>query len=158
MNAVDIVIIAILVAVTLVGVLEGFIVETAAILGAVLGLAIAQHEYLNFRHLLVQVFPSSKGLTAVAYLMVFVVVWAAVILVARRVRSLVHMLMLGLFDRAGGALIGFLQGLILVELLLAIGLRLPNQTLHQDIRRSALSPTFQSVVPLVDRLFPHLPH
>jgi membrane protein required for colicin V production len=158
MNGVDILIIAILIAATLIGLLEGFIVQTAAILGAVLGLAVAQREYLNLRQLLVQVLPSSQWLSAIAYLLIFAVVWTAVVLIARRLRSVVHMLMLGLPDRAAGAVIGFLQGLILVELLIAIGLRLPNQSLHHDIHHSTLGPTFQTVIPWVDRLFPHLPY
>jgi membrane protein required for colicin V production len=157
-NAVDVVIIAVLASATLVGFVQGFIVQISVILGSILGLAVAQREYLNFRSLLVHVLPSSKWLTAIAYLVIFAIVWAAVIVIARRLRGVVRMLMLGFLDRLAGALVGFLQGLILVELLIALGLRVSNQNLHSAIRSSTLGPTFQTVVPLVDKLFPHLPY
>jgi membrane protein required for colicin V production len=158
MNAVDLLIIAILISAVVVGFLEGLIVEVAAIVGSLLALAVAQREYLNFRSLLVHVVPGSRWVSAVAYLAIFCVVWAAVIFVARRVRGVVHMLMLGPLDRLGGVVIGFLQGLILVELVIALGLRVTNKDLHRAIHTSALGPTFQTVIPWVDKLFPHLPY
>jgi membrane protein required for colicin V production len=158
MNAVDLVIVAVLAIATIGGFLQGFVVQIATILGAVLALAIAQREYLNFRSLLVHVAPSSKWVTVIAYLVIFLFVWAAVILIARRLRSLVRLMMLGWMDRAAGAVIGLLQGVLLIELLIALGLRVANQSLHHAIRHSTLGPALQSVIPWVNQLFPHVPY
>lgn len=157
MNAVDVVIVGVLVLATLGGFGQGFIVEVATILGAVAALAAAKLEYGVVRNLLELAVPHSRWVTAISYLAVFLVVWAVIITVARIVRRIARLLMLGFLDRLGGAVIGLLQGALVVELLLYLGQRVPNSDLHRLIKHSRLAPSFLHVVPYIDKLFPHVP-
>lgn len=142
----------------IVGFRRGFIMEVAVLMGAVIALAVAKLAYPDVRHQLAHVASKSPWLTAIAYLGVFLVVWSAIIMVARIVRKIAHLLMLGLFDRLGGAVLGVLQNALVLELLLYLGKRVPNHALHLAIKHSTLAPVFLRAVPLVDRLFPHVPY
>jgi membrane protein required for colicin V production len=136
---------------------QGFVLETAGIFGAVVALAVARLEYSDVRTMLQQFAPHSAWLTIVAYLLIFLLVWGAIIIVARKIRSLVRLMMLGWLDRLGGALIGLVQGALLVELLLYFTRRVPNAQLRHLAHHSALAPAFLSVMPLVNHLLPHVP-
>lgn len=140
------------------GFLRGFIIEVAVILGAVAALAVAKLAYPDVRHQLSHIVAKSPWLSAIAYLGVFLIVWSAIMILARVARRVARLLMLGLFDRIGGAVIGVLQSALLLELLLYLGKRVPNHALHHAIKHSLLAPAFLRVIPLVDRLFPHVPY
>jgi membrane protein required for colicin V production len=157
-NAADIVIIVLLALGFLNGLRQGFVVEVATIFGAVVALAIAKAEYSPVRHLLATVAPRSPWLTVISYLAVFLVVWAVIVAVARKIRLLVRLLFLGWLDRLGGAIVGVLQAALLIELLLYLGKRVPNRGLHRFIAHSSLAPNFLHVIPTINRLFPHVPH
>jgi membrane protein required for colicin V production len=156
MTGVDLAIIVIVGASTLFGLWRGFIVEIATILGAVAGLGVASLEYVDLRRVLAQVAPHSAWLTVVSYLLIFLVVWGAILLIARRVRLLVRLMMLGWLDRLGGAVVGFLQGALVVELLLYLGKRVPAGTLRHAVSDAQLTPTFQSFLPYLQHWFPHV--
>lgn len=137
---------------------RGFIMEVAVILGAVVALAVAKLAYPGVRHELAHVAAKSPWLSAISYLGVFLVVWSAILILARVARRAARFLMLGLLDRIGGAVVGVLQGALLLELLLYLGKRVPSHALHLAIKHSALAPSFLRAVPVVDRLFPHVPY
>lgn len=132
--------------------------EVAVILGAVIALAVAKLAYPDVRHQLAQIAGKSPWLTAISYLGVFLIVWSAIMILARVARRAVRMLMLGPLDRLGGAVVGVLQSALLLELLLYLAKRVPNHTLHTVVAHSALAPAFLRFIPLVDRLFPHVPY
>lgn len=156
MTLIDIIIILVLIGAALAGFRQGFVLEIATIFGVVVALGVARLEYTDIRHLLSPIGGHSPWLTVVAYLLVFLVVWAAVILVARRIRWLVRLLLLGWADRVGGAIIGLIQGAVVVEMLLYLGVRLPNAALHHAIKHAALTPTFLHLLPMLHRFFPHV--
>jgi membrane protein required for colicin V production len=156
MNAVDLVVIVLLVIGVAVGFRAGFVVEVAVILGAVVALAVAFVEYSTIRAILTQFVHTSQWVTVISYLLVFVIIWGVIIWVARKVRTVVRFLLLGFFDRLGGAVIGLLQGAILGELFLYLALHVPNHALHHAVRHSRLGPSFLHVVPYLDHLFPHI--
>jgi membrane protein required for colicin V production len=156
-TVVDLVILGILLLAAVGGFLRGFIMMVAGTLGAVAALAIAKLEYRDVRQILTGFAGHSPWLTVVAYLLVAVVVWAAIILVARKVRLVARLLFLGWLDRLGGAVFGFLQGLILVELLLYFGRNLHNKPLHHAVKHSLLGPVFAQAFPYVSHWFPHIP-
>jgi membrane protein required for colicin V production len=137
---------------------RGFIVEVAVILGAVVALAVAKLAYPDVRHQLAHLAGRSPWLSAVAYLGIFLIVWSAIMILARAARKAAHLLMLGLPDRLGGAVLGVLQSLLLLELLLYLAKRVPNHSLRLAIKHSVLAPVFLRAVPLIDRLFPHVPY
>lgn len=135
----------------------GFIVEVAGIVGAIVALAIARAEYRPVQQVLATVITGSPWLTVISYLVVFLAVWALVWIAARLLRRAARSLLLGPFDRLGGAIIGVLQSVVLIELLLYLGKRVPNVTVHDAIRRSTMAPLFLRVVPYIHHLFPAVP-
>lgn len=157
MNAVDIVILVVLIGGAAYGFRQGFIVEASALLGAVIALAAARAEYRPVRHVLAQVAPHSGWLTIVSYLIVFLAVLAAISLIARRLRWLARRLMLGWIDRFGGIVLGLIQASLVLALLLYLGKRVPATALRHAVRHSSLAPVFEQIVPYVHSLLPHVP-
>ena len=156
MNAIDVVIVAVLALAVLTGFRQGFILEVAFVAGAFVALAAARAGYPIVRPILESFAAKSAWLTAISYLIVFAVVWGAVLAAARVVRRGVRLLFLGWADRLAGAVLGLVQGAIVVELLLYLGQRVPSRDLHRVIKESQLAPTFLNLVPYLHRLFPHV--
>lgn len=157
MNALDVLLLILLAVTAFAGFRQGFIVEVAGILGAVAALGVARLEYVDVRTILEQLAAKSPWLTIVAYVLVFLVVWGAIIIVARKLRLLVRLMMLGWLDRLGGAIIGLVQGALLVALLLYFARRVPQTGIRHLANHSALAPTFLSAMPLLSHVFPHVP-
>lgn len=157
MNSVDIGILVILGVGALTGLLQGFIVEIAGIFGAILAFALARTEYRPVRHVLAGFAPHSPWLTVVSYLIVFMVVWGAILFGARLLRRAARLMMLGPVDRAGGALIGLLQSALILGLLLYIAKHGPNHSLKSAVKHSTLAPGFLALAPAVHHLFPTIP-
>ena len=157
MNALDLVMLAVLAFTTFAGFRQGFILEIAGIFGAVAALGIARLEYSDVRTILEQFAARSPWLTIVAYLLVFLVVWGAIIIVARKIRLLVRLMMLGWLDRLGGAVIGLVQGALLVALLFYFARRVPQTGIRHLANHSGLAPIFLSFMPLLGHVFPHVP-
>lgn len=157
MNAVDVVILAIVGLAALSGFRRGFVLEVAGLFGAFAALAIARLEYADVRSTLARFLHQSPWLTVVSYLVVFLVVWGAIIIIARKVRSLVRLMMLGWLDRLGGVMIGVVQGLVVVELLLYFARLVPNGGLRHLAHHAALAPALLSVMPLLKHAVPHVP-
>lgn len=157
MNWVDLLIILVLVLGALKGLRQGFVVEVATILGFVLALIVARLGYTYVRPL-VSFLPTPQWRTAIAYLIVVAIVVAVVNAGARVARFGLRALFLGLLDRLAGALVGLLESALVVELLLYLARRLPNHNIRSGISHSRLAPSFVQVIPLIHRLFPHVPH
>lgn len=157
MNLVDVVIIVLLVAGIWTGFRRGLIMQVAALLGAFIALAVAKLEYRHVAHVIHLFASSSRWSTVIAYLLIFFVVWSLVTLIARLARMAARLLLLGMIDRLLGALLGMLQGALVIELLLYLGKRAPWHALHTAIAHSALAPAFISIIPFLNRFFPHVP-
>jgi len=156
-NVVDIIILVLLLGGILSGIRRGFVLQVATILGAIAALGVARQEYLDVRQALGQVAPQSPWLTVIAYLLVFLVVWGAIILLARRVRWLVRAMLLGSLDRLGGAVIGLLQAIVLVGVLLYLGSHAPNNQMKTLIAKSSLAPPFVHAISHFNGITPHIP-
>jgi membrane protein required for colicin V production len=156
-NLVDIAIVVILIAGALSGLRRGFIVTVAGILGALLALAVAKAEYQPVRTFLASFAPHSPWLTVISYLLVFLVVWGLILTLARILRRVVRLLLLGFLDRLGGAIVGVIQNAFLIALLLYLGKRVPNRELVNAIKHSRLAPHFLQLVPTIQGFFPHIP-
>lgn len=158
MNGFDIAIFLVLALAALGGFRQGFILQVATILGAVAALGIARLEYPDVRTSLEHHLPHSPWVTVIAYVAVFLLVWAAVVILARKIRSLARLMMLGWMDRVGGAIVGLIEGALVVELLLYLARRAPHHGLRSLAAHSALAPTFLHFSPTLNHLFPHVPH
>lgn len=156
MNWVDFGVVILLALSAFAGWRRGFIFEVALILGSLVAFAVARQEYTDVRRILSQFAGSSSWLTVISYLLVFLIVWGAIIFLARRARNLVRLAGLGLVDRLGGAAIGFLQGLLVIELLLYLGERVPAATLRHDVKHAAFTPTLLQLIPVLHNWFPHV--
>lgn len=157
MTIADLVIVAVLALSAFAGFRRGLILEVAAIAGIFIALSVAHVEYPDARHLLTTVFPHGRWTTIIAYLLVFLVVWQAIMVIARKIRSVARLLFLGWLDRLLGALVGLVQGLLLVELLLYLGRRAPNHEVRRLVAQAPLTLRFQQVIPYLHHLFPALP-
>ncbi|HZS93216.1 MAG TPA: CvpA family protein [Chloroflexota bacterium] len=157
MNAVDIAIIVILALGFLSGIARGFIVEVASIVGLALGVIIARADYTLPRQLLAHVIPHSPWLTPISYAIVLFIVWAAVLVVAGRLRSLARMLFLGGLDRLAGGLLGLLQAVVFLQVLLVLATRVHNKALHHAVAHSQLGQPFLHLVPYLNHFVPHIP-
>lgn len=155
MTWVDLIVIVVLALAAFGGFRQGFIVQTATLLGSIAAFFVARQEYPDVRRILAQIAGGSSWLTVVAYLLVFLIVWGAIIFIARRIRGAVRLFGFGLLDRLGGAAIGFLQGLLVVELLLYLGKRVPAAGLRHAVNHAALTPSLVQLIPLLHRWFPH---
>ncbi|HEX6507762.1 MAG TPA: hypothetical protein VF221_09040, partial [Chloroflexota bacterium] len=60
-------------------------------------------------------------------------------------------------DRLGGAIIGVIQGLIVVELLVYLARHVPNAGMRHLTSHSALATAFLHVAPSFNHVFPHIP-
>lgn len=157
MTGVDLLIVAILAAGIVFGFRQGFVVETANILGAVVALAVARAEFGTVRVVLLRAVPTSPWVTVLSYLLIFLVVWSIIILLARRIRFFVRLLMLGMVDRIGGAVIGLLQSVIVIEVLIYLAQRVNNHALTSAVKHAHLTPLFLNALPYVNHLFPKIP-
>ncbi len=157
MNAIDVIILLLLLGGTLTGIRRGFVLQVATILGAIAALGVARQEYPDVRQALAQVASQSPWLTVIAYLLVFLVVWGAIILLARRVRWLVRAMLLGSLDRLGGAIIGLLQAIVVVGVLLYLGSHAPDHQLNTLIAHSSLAPPFVHAISHFNGITPHIP-
>ena len=161
MILVDVIIILILAGSVFAGMRVGLILEIAIVVGAMIGLAVARIAYPAVRHLLSALLHGTAlhqpaQLTALSYVLIFVVVWVAVIVLARRVRFFARLAFLGCADRVGGGILGFVAGLMLVELYLYLGKRMPEGEIRAAIDHSSLAGPFLHALPFVDALFPHI--
>lgn len=137
-TAFDWLIVALLAASTLLAFLRGAISETASLLGSVAGLLVAAWNYPAVAHYL-QRWVSSGPLTdMIAFLLVASAVMVLCSLAGRLVRSGAHSVGLGFADRAGGAALGFVRGVLAcAALAFALTAFLPPQT---SVVRSRLAP------------------
>ena len=157
LNVVDLVIFVALLVGIVNGLREGFVVELALLAGGIAALAVARMDYRFVRSALETALPHSPWLTAISYLAIFLVVWTLIVGLARGVRRMLRLLLLGPLDRLAGAVLGLVPAALLVELLLYLGRRLPDRDIHRAIRHSQLAHYFLHVVPYFDRFFPHVP-
>jgi uncharacterized membrane protein required for colicin V production len=155
-NAVDVVILAVLVVGTLVGLVRGLIVQVALMLGALAALLVARLAYPSLRHVFLFTHINHRWLTVISYLIIFFVVWSLIVAAATRVRFLARLFLLGCFDRIGGAIVGFVQAVLVLVLLLYLGQRVPNHQLHSQIAHSRLASPLLHAIPSLARLFPRV--
>ncbi len=157
MNAFDGILLLFLAAFMVLGFRRGFILEVAGIFGSIAAFGVARVEYGDVRTMLEGFLPHSPWLTIVAYVFVFLLIWGAIIIVARKIRSLVHLMMLGWLDRLGGMAIGIVQGALAAELLVYLARHAPNSGLRHLETHSALGHVFVAAEPFFIHLFPSVP-
>ena len=99
------------------------------------------------------------GAPEVRNLLAFVAIFAGVTVlgqvIAAMMRTASSLLFLGPIDHVGGALLGFVQGLLVVELLLFAVTTYPaTPALARALEGSTLAPVFINRIPVFERLLP----
>jgi membrane protein required for colicin V production len=152
-NWLDIVIIIGLAWFTFAGLTAGLIREIASVAGLILGVIVAGRYYSALGEKLVFI---SNGETAniAAFLIIFLSIALAAHLLARLLRGIASMLLLGWADRVGGALFGFGKGFVLVEALLIVFTKFPFLGMGGVISQSRLAPVFLRYLPFLLGLLP----
>jgi len=144
LNLIDIVILVILGIFLLKGVLRGLLKEICSLLGLICGGLLAFYLHLPLAQWIMDMFPWPYQLCiTLAFLLVFIstlVVFGAIGYVLDR---FVTLALLGGLNRLAGALFGFLQGVLLLALILfAITSASVPDRARKELQMSELSPPF----------------
>jgi membrane protein required for colicin V production len=154
LNWVDAVILATLAWFTYAAFNAGLIREVITILGAVFAVALAGLFYSDLAKDIDVAVKNSETSRLIAFAIVFGATILATQLLAIFLKQAASLLLLGLFDSLGGAVIGLIKGFIFVEIALIIGVTFQSLHLNDDINRSTLAPFFLDVLPILTRILP----
>lgn len=118
MNWLDIVLILVLALFAFIGFRRGLIRAVLILVGLVLGVFLAGHFYVPFSNWL----PIANITAAriVGFIIIFIAVIAAAVIVASLLRKTIALIKLGWADRILGALFGFVAGAVICGALLAL--------------------------------------
>ena len=156
MNIVDIAVVTLLLAGTLVGLLWGSVREMIALLALALGLLIAGRtygplaEWLNSSGIIVYL----NWARILAFAGVTLFVWAVLAVGAATIKVFLRAPALGVLDKVAGGALGFVLALALSMSVLAVTLTFPVPGLTEDARNSRVIQTFDGFMPVVLILMP----
>ncbi|MGO9797723.1 MAG: CvpA family protein [Terracidiphilus sp.] len=116
MNWADWIILAVLAGATLGGLAQGFFRTAASLAGLILGLTLAAWNYHRVGVLFMPIFRIESVANTVAFLLIALLVMGIANLVGGAIAKMVQKLGLGCLDGLAGAILGFIQGLVLVTI------------------------------------------
>jgi membrane protein required for colicin V production len=156
MNVVDIIVVTLLLAGTLLGLLWGSVREMIALLGLALGLFIAGRSYESLAQWL-----SGSGIIVylnwarlLAFVGITLLVWAVLAVGAAMMQVFLRAPALGVLDKIAGGVLGFVLALAMVMSALAVTITFPVPGLTQDAQNSRVAQTFGGFMPVVLTLMP----
>jgi membrane protein required for colicin V production len=154
LNWIDIVIIVILAWFTYAAFHAGMIRELITIAGAVFAVALAGLFYKELAQDVKVAVDNDQTAEIVAFAMVFGATVLASQLLALFLKQAASLLMLGLMDSLGGAIIGFVKGFIFVEIGLILAITFTTLGLEGAVDDSAIAPFFLDIVPFLRVILP----
>ena len=116
MTLADWIILIVLACSALGGLMQGFFRTACSLLGLIVGLSLAEWNYSHFASLLLPLVRFEAVADAIAFFLIALFVMAIANLVGTLLGKAFDMLGLGCLDSIGGAVLGFLQGLVMVML------------------------------------------
>ena len=116
MTWVDWVILAVLAAATVGGLAQGFFRTACSLAGLIFGLAIAAWNYQRLGTVFMPIFRIESVANTVAFLLIALLVMGIANLIGGAIAKMVQKLGLGCLDGLAGAILGFIQGLVLVTI------------------------------------------
>lgn len=126
MNWIDLGIILIIILLVLDGFRAGLIHKTAQVIGVVLGLLVSAAYYTLVGNFLIEQFNIPSGVAdAISFLVVFFAVFTVVVCAGSLIGVITRLKLLRVFDRAGGAVLGFLLGIFISGVVLLIATTFP---------------------------------
>ena len=154
MNWVDFAILIILALTTFSSLRSGFIRQAMSLIGLVVGIYAALGYYQRLALQFGTVVNNPPLSSALAFLLILIVVWISAAFLATLVRSALNALGLGWTDNLLGMAVGFLVGLPIAVGLLLLLVRLPIPSLGQAVQQSSLAPYLFLVLPYFRQLLP----
>lgn len=154
MNWIDIVILASLAWFCYSAFHAGLIREVVTIMGAVFAVVLAGLFYENLAEDVKVAVDNEQTARVIAFAMIFGATILASQLLAIFLKQAASLLMLGVFDALGGALIGLLKGFIFVEIGLIVAITFPTLGLERAVDQSSLAPFFLDIIPVLEHLLP----
>ena len=151
MNWLDIIILALIVIPTLIGLKVGIVKAVLSVAGVVVGVILAGHCYVVFAERLTFISqPNLAQIAAFAIILIGVMIIAAVL--ASLVKWAVSAVMLGWVNRLGGAVFGFVLGAIFCGALLTIWVQFLG--ISGPVNDSAMAKLLLDSFPMVLALLP----
>ena len=132
----------------------GMIREVVTIFGAIFAVALAGLFYQELAEDVRVAIDDEEAARIIAFAIIFSAVILASQLAALFLKQAASLLLLGLFDSLGGALIGFLKGFIFVEVALILGVTFASLGFRGAIESSALAPLYLDILPFLRWILP----
>lgn len=123
MNGLDIILIVILFIPTFIGLRKGLIKTVLSFAGLLVGVVLAGRLYEPLSKIF-GFLNNDNAAKIIAFILILALVMVAAFFLARLLKSVVKMVMLGWVDNVGGATFGFLSGFILLSAILATWVKL----------------------------------
>lgn len=152
---IDFVIIGFIAWTTFVAFARGLIQELVTVVGVIGGALLAGRFYDDLSADLSFVMDAGATRDLVAFGAIFLGIVIVGQVLSMLLKGAAGLLMLGAFDHLGGAVFGFVKGLLLVEVALIAVTTFPiSESATAAVRESALAPFFLDAVPIVLGLLP----
>lgn len=132
----------------------GLIREIVTIIGAVFAVALAGLFYMELAEDVGVAVDDVQTARVIAFGVIFGATVLAAQLIALFLKQAASLLLLGVFDSLGGALIGLIKGFIFVEIALFAGVTFPALGVEAAIRNSELAPFFLDALPVLTAILP----
>jgi len=154
-NVLDIIILSILFFCTIRSFFKGIIRETFSLLALVLGIILARQFYYQTAQSWGR-WISPKAGNIIAFILLFLVAYLVVLIIGKLFRKIIKTIELNWLDHVGGALLGFLKGLLLVCLLVTVLIMVLSP--HEEVlRTSKFIPHVVYIISLSDGLLKAIP-
>jgi membrane protein required for colicin V production len=154
LNWVDIAILGLMAWFTYAAFHAGLIREVVTVIGAVFAVALAGLFYTDLAEDVGVAIDNPQTARIVAFAMIFGATVLASQLIAFFLKQAASLLMLGVLDSMGGAMIGFLKGFVFVEIALIIAITYPELQLQRAVSESAFATFFLDLLPLLKHILP----
>jgi len=128
MQWVDWIILAVLVASALAGMVQGFFRSICSLVGLILGISLATWNYGRMAAVLKPIVRSQTVADAIGFLFIALVIMVVANLTGIMLKKMFHWMGLGCIDIMGGAIVGFVQGILLVTVCILVTVAFFPQT------------------------------
>lgn len=136
MNWLDIAIVALVVWFTISAFQAGFIRETIAVLGAIIGVVAAGLYYQEFANNVLTFVDNEPFARILAFGIIFGAIALAGQLMALILKPTIRMLQLGIFDQLAGAAFGFTKAVVFIQIFVILFVTYPRWGLDETIEGS----------------------
>jgi membrane protein required for colicin V production len=154
LNWVDIVILASLAWFTFAAFHAGLIREVITIISAVFAVALAGLFYLELAEDIKVAVDDEQTAEIIAFAVIFGATVLAGQLIAFFLKQAASVLMLGIMDSMGGALIGLVKGFVFVEIALIAAVTFPSLGVLDSVENSTFAPFFLDALPVLRVILP----